>query len=120
MCGRRQRRTAHSVIKIKKLWTMSYRYVRNVPRAKDAVKRLLLQFRYCRSTLVKNRKSRPVQDKADDGDALLLSQAQQVFPVVCSVKMIQLGQMQQPEGDQKLANSIVDDSSECQLRHRST
>ncbi len=119
MCGRRQRKT-HSVMKIKKLLTMAYRYVRNVQRAEDAVKRLLLQFGYCRSTLVKDRKSRPVQDKTNDGDALLLPQAEKVFPVICSVKIIQLGQMQQPKGAQKLANSIVNDRSECQLRGGST
>ena len=115
MPTRRQRHT-DSVMKGKQLWTVSDRYVRDFEGAEEAIERLLLHFGYCRRALIQYGESRFVQYEANNCNALLLAKAEQILPIVCGVKVVQLHQMQQSKSVQELANAIVNNGSERELR----
>jgi hypothetical protein len=99
-------------MKAKELWPMAHRYVRDFVGAEEAVESLLLQFGYCRGALVQYGEGRSVNDESNNSDALLFAKAEEVFPIVLRVEVVQVNEMQQPKCIQQLANAIVNDSSE--------
>ena len=86
-----QQQVTHCVMKVEELRTMAHGYVRDLKRAQQSIKALLLSLVDCRRALVQYRQRRFVQDETDERHALLLTQTQQIFPVVDGVKRVPVG-----------------------------
>jgi hypothetical protein len=103
-------------MKIEQFRTMAHGDVGNFHGAKQAVKTLLLGFVYGRRAFVQYGKCRSMQDEPDEGNTLLFAQAQKIFPVVHGVQVVQLDKMLQSKYFQELANAIINNDTDCQLR----
>jgi hypothetical protein len=94
-------------VKPEQLRPVPHRNVRDLERPQQTVERLLLQLVYGRRALVKYSERRLVQDEANEGNALLLAQAEKVLPHVDGVKRVQLNQVLQAEHLQQLAYAVI-------------
>jgi hypothetical protein len=86
-----QQQATHCVMKIEQLRTMAHGHIRDLERAQKAIKTLLLSLVDCRRALIQYRQRGFVQNETDERHALLLTQTQQIFPVVDGVERVPVG-----------------------------